>query len=89
LKTTASILELLREYECRNVTFVDAEGGWPIVWARARGAHVWDAEGRKYLDLKPRLGWRRRATPTREWYVPGKSRWPPCFTQWATSIRTR
>lgn len=56
MKTTASILELLRDYECRNVTFVDPEGGWPIVWTRARGAHVWDAEGRRYLDLTSAFG---------------------------------
>jgi 4-aminobutyrate aminotransferase-like enzyme len=48
---TASILSLLLRYESRNVTFIDADGTWPIVWERARGVHVWDAAGRQYLDL--------------------------------------
>lgn len=50
------VLKLLRRYESRNVTFVDADGSWPIVWTRARGAHVWDAEGRKYVDLTAGFG---------------------------------
>jgi 4-aminobutyrate aminotransferase-like enzyme len=50
------VLRLLRRYESRNVTFVDADGSWPIVWARAKGAHVWDAEGRKYVDLTAGFG---------------------------------
>src|SRR5262245_37486695 len=49
-------LELLERYESRNVTFVDPAGGWPIVWQRARGVHVWDAAGRKYLDLTAAFG---------------------------------
>ncbi len=49
-------LNLLREYESRNVTFIDPDGSWPIVWERARGVHVWDAEGRKYLDLTAAFG---------------------------------
>jgi 4-aminobutyrate aminotransferase-like enzyme len=48
---SAQVLKLLRAYESRNVTFVDPQGGWPIVWQRARGTRVWDAEGRRYLDL--------------------------------------
>ena len=28
-----------------NVTHIDPKGGWPIVWDRAKGVHVWDAEG--------------------------------------------
>jgi 4-aminobutyrate aminotransferase-like enzyme len=35
---------------------VDPDGTWPIVWERARGVHVWDAEGRKYLDLTAAFG---------------------------------
>ena len=53
---TRKTLQLLRDYESRNVTFVDAEGGWPIVWAKAKGSHVWDAEGQKYLDLTAAFG---------------------------------
>src|SRR3954453_2566797 len=49
-------LELLRKYESPNVTFLDRDGSWPIVWDRARGVHVWDSEGRKYLDLTAAFG---------------------------------
>jgi 4-aminobutyrate aminotransferase-like enzyme len=54
--TTRQVLELLRKYESQNVTFIDPEGGWPIVWERAKGVHVWDADGRKYLDLTAAFG---------------------------------
>ena len=50
------VLELLRTYESRNVTFVEPDGSWPIVWERAKGVHVWDADGRKYLDLTAAFG---------------------------------
>jgi 4-aminobutyrate aminotransferase-like enzyme len=57
LKTkTQSTLSLLRAYESRNVTFLDPDESWPIVWERARGVHVWDAEGKKYLDLTAAFG---------------------------------
>ncbi len=56
MKTTRRTLDLLRAYESRNVTFVEADGTWPIVWERARGVHVWDAEGNKYLDLTAAFG---------------------------------
>ena len=49
-------LALLHDYESRNVTFVEADGSWPIVWERARGVHVWDDSGRKYLDLTAAFG---------------------------------
>ena len=49
-------LDWLRRYESRNVTFIEPDGSWPIVWERARGVHVWDAEGRKYLDLTAAFG---------------------------------
>jgi 4-aminobutyrate aminotransferase-like enzyme len=49
-------LALLRAYESRNVLFTEPDGSWPIVWERARGVHVWDAEGRKYLDLTAAFG---------------------------------
>ncbi|HVV01299.1 MAG TPA: aspartate aminotransferase family protein, partial [Verrucomicrobiae bacterium] len=50
------VLELLRAYESRNVTFIDPDGSWPIVWRRASGCTVWDAEGRKFLDLTGAFG---------------------------------
>ena len=49
-------LELLQRFESRNVTFVEGDGSWPIVWARAQGVHVWDDSGRKYLDLTAAFG---------------------------------
>ena len=54
--TTQQTLDLLRSYESRNVTFMEADGSWPIVWMRAHGVNVWDAEGRKYLDLTAAFG---------------------------------
>ncbi len=53
---TEQTLALLRAHESRNVTFMEADGSWPIVWTRARGVTVWDAEGRKYLDLTAAFG---------------------------------
>jgi 4-aminobutyrate aminotransferase-like enzyme len=53
---TRQILALLRAYESRNITFIEPDGSWPVVWERARGAQVWDAEGRKYLDLTAAFG---------------------------------
>lgn len=53
---TRQVLQYLRNYESRNVTFVHPEDGWPIVWARARGCQVWDPEGRRYLDLTAAFG---------------------------------
>jgi 4-aminobutyrate aminotransferase-like enzyme len=54
--SAANVLRLLREYESRNVTFIDRDGSWPIVWKKARGVHVWDAAGKKYLDLTAAFG---------------------------------
>ncbi|MEY4918528.1 MAG: hypothetical protein RL616_2441 [Verrucomicrobiota bacterium] len=47
---------MLRDYESRNVLFTEADGSWPIVWERAKGVNVWDAEGKKYLDLTAAFG---------------------------------
>lgn len=47
---------MLRDYESRNVTFRDPDGGWPIVWKRAKGCFVQDMEGKKYLDLMAAFG---------------------------------
>jgi 4-aminobutyrate aminotransferase-like enzyme len=48
MMTSRQALDLLRTYESRNVTFVEADGSWPIVWERAKGVRVWDTEGKKY-----------------------------------------
>ncbi|MGC3959150.1 MAG: aspartate aminotransferase family protein [Verrucomicrobiota bacterium] len=53
---TKQTLALLRDYESRNVLFTEADGSWPIVWQRAKGVHVWDAEEKKYLDLTAAFG---------------------------------
>src|SRR6266436_10034857 len=53
---TRQTLELLQAYESRNVTFIEQDGSWPIVWERAKGAHVWDANGKRYLDLTAAFG---------------------------------
>lgn len=54
--TTRQTIALLRQYESRNVTFVEPDGSWPVVWKRAKGVHVWDAEGKKYMDLTAAFG---------------------------------
>src|SRR6266705_233445 len=54
--TARQVLELLQRYESRNVTFIDPDDSWPIVWKRARGVRVWDAEGNAYLDLTAAFG---------------------------------
>ena len=54
--TTNETIALLREYESRNVLFTEPDGSWPIVWERAKGVSVWDAEGKKYLDLTAAFG---------------------------------
>jgi len=35
---------------------MEADGSWPVVWERAKGVYVWDAEGKKYLDLTAAFG---------------------------------
>ena len=54
--TRKKTLQWLADFESRNVTFVDPDGSWPIVWTRARGVHVWDSDGKKYLDLTAAFG---------------------------------
>ena len=53
---TQSTIQMLRDYESRNVLFTEPDGSWPIVWERAQGVHVWDAAGKKYLDLTAAFG---------------------------------
>ena len=43
-------------YESRNIVFIEPDGSWPIVWERAKDVHVWDADGKKYLDLTAAFG---------------------------------
>jgi 4-aminobutyrate aminotransferase-like enzyme len=53
---TKKVLKLLREHESQNILFAEKDGSWPIVWKRARGVQVWDADGKKYLDLTAAFG---------------------------------
>ena len=55
-RRTQRVLDLLRRHESRNVLFTETDGSWPIVWSRARGGHVVDAEGRRFLDLTAAFG---------------------------------
>src|SRR5437879_250679 len=50
------VLRLLRAFESANVTAIEPDGSWPIVWERAQGVHFWDADGKKYLDLTAAFG---------------------------------
>ncbi|MCI0536063.1 MAG: aspartate aminotransferase family protein [Verrucomicrobiales bacterium] len=54
--SAAHVFDLLQRYESRNVTFIERDRSWPIVWHRAKGAHVWDIAGRRYLDLTAAFG---------------------------------
>jgi 4-aminobutyrate aminotransferase-like enzyme len=56
VSNTQKILAELRAYESRNIVFQEPDGSWPIVWERARGVHVHDADGKKYLDLTAAFG---------------------------------
>jgi acetylornithine/succinyldiaminopimelate/putrescine aminotransferase len=49
-------LQLLARYESRNVTYMEEDRSWPIVWERARGMYVWDTAGKRYLDLTGAFG---------------------------------
>ena len=54
--TASATIALLRRHESRNVTYIEPDGSWPIVWERASGVHVCDAAGKKYLDLTAAFG---------------------------------
>ena len=56
MNKTRQILDVLRDYESRNIVFREPDGSWPIVWERARAVNVWDANGKKYLDLTAAFG---------------------------------
>ena len=49
-----SAIERLRARESRNVTYVSDE--FPIVWESADGAHVFDVDGNRYIDLTSAFG---------------------------------
>src|SRR5208283_979344 len=49
-------IQLLRDYESRNIVFMEPDGSWPIIWERAKDVYVWDADGKKYLDLTAAFG---------------------------------
>src|SRR5208282_1591124 len=49
-------IQLLRDYESRNIVFVEPDGSWPIIWERAKDVFVWDTDGKKYLDLTAAFG---------------------------------
>ena len=42
-------MESLRRWECRDSTYQDAEPA--LVFAKAQGSTIWDAEGRAYIDF--------------------------------------
>lgn len=50
------VLRTLQRHESRNVTFIDPDGAWPIVWDQASGCRVTDLDGRVYLDLTAAFG---------------------------------
>lgn len=54
--TSQHVLKLLQRFESRNVTFIEPDGSWPIVWHRAKGCRVWDGNGKSYLDLTAAFG---------------------------------
>ena len=54
--TTAETFQLLRDYESRNIVHIESDGSWPIVWESAKDVYVWDAGGKKYLDLTAAFG---------------------------------
>ncbi|HKW28316.1 MAG TPA: aspartate aminotransferase family protein [Verrucomicrobiae bacterium] len=56
MSKTKKVLQQLRDFESRNILFVEGDGSWPIVWERARDVYVWDVNGKKYLDLTAAFG---------------------------------
>ena len=55
-RSTRATLAQLARFESRNVTFIEPDGSWPIVWHRAHGCHVWVADRKRYLDLTAAFG---------------------------------
>ena len=48
------LLKRLRKVECPHLTYGDAE--FPVFVRKARGTRVWDADGKRYLDLTSFFG---------------------------------
>lgn len=53
-KRSRRLLQTLRRYESRNVTYVGDD--FPIVWESASGSTVCDVDGNRYLDLTAAFG---------------------------------
>ncbi|HEY3913688.1 MAG TPA: aminotransferase class III-fold pyridoxal phosphate-dependent enzyme, partial [Verrucomicrobiae bacterium] len=53
---TQRVLDDLRAFESPNMLAIEPDGSWPIVWERACGTRVWDAEGKQYIDLTAAFG---------------------------------
>jgi 4-aminobutyrate aminotransferase-like enzyme len=51
-----NVLRCLERFESPNVTYISADGSWPIVWRSAHGVRVVDARGKRYLDLTAAFG---------------------------------
>ncbi|MBC7660189.1 MAG: aspartate aminotransferase family protein [Chitinophagaceae bacterium] len=49
MRTNAAWMSALQKWECRDSTYQAAEP--PLVFAKAKGSRIWDAEGREYIDL--------------------------------------
>ncbi len=44
----------LKKHEVPTVTWVTKK--WPVFWRRAKGVHVWDVDGNRFLDLTSAFG---------------------------------
>src|SRR5258708_47084 len=49
-------MKLLHDRDTVRVLFDRPDGSWPIDWERAKDVFVWDADGKKYLDLTGAFG---------------------------------
>jgi thiol-disulfide isomerase/thioredoxin len=63
MRRTQKILELLRAYESPNVLATGANALAPMIWARAKGTTVWDADGKP----KKLSDWRGRTVLVNLW----------------------
>ena len=86
---TGAVIQQLRDYESRNVTFVEPDGSWPVVWERAKDVHVWDVEGKKYLDLTAAFGVAAAGhARIHRLSKPARPSSPGCRMRWGMCIRT-
>jgi 4-aminobutyrate aminotransferase-like enzyme len=53
-KRSLELAKELQNFECQNITYLDAE--FPIFWERASATNVWDVDGNRYLDLTAAFG---------------------------------